>query len=176
MKARFIITFAPPGTPITEEYTVRCRTAPNEYVALFIRPAFLITPRPTNDPGYLASLASMPKAESGVAHGSWDSFSGRCSSNGATTLFATKTCCWTHVIATAHHPEALADLPLGGSRLSAFPSRFSVAMRGRGGAVAPHHELHGCTGRCRTRPASTRWNRPGASGRRAGNPSAFAQQ
>ena len=66
VKARFI-TPAPPGTPITEEYTVKLPDGTEQKLqrarvfipsSIFDNPALL-----QNDPGYLASLAAMPEAE-----------------------------------------------------------------------------------------------------------------
>ena len=81
VKARFI-TPAPPGTPITEEYTVKLPDGTEQKLqrarvfipsSIFDNPALL-----ANDPGYLASLASMPEAEKqALLYGSWDSFSGQ---------------------------------------------------------------------------------------------------
>ena len=79
VKARFI-TPAPPGTPITEEYTVKLPDGAEQKLqrarvfipsSIFDNPALL-----QNDPGYLASLASLPEAEKqALLYGSWDSFS-----------------------------------------------------------------------------------------------------
>ena len=81
VKARFI-TPAPPGTPIVEEHTVRLPDGTEQKLqrsrvfipsSIFDNPALL-----ANDPGYLASLASMPEAEKqALLYGSWDSFSGQ---------------------------------------------------------------------------------------------------
>ena len=89
VKARFI-TPAPPGTPIVETVTVRLPDGTDQQMerarvfipsSVFDNPALL-----ANDPGYLASLASLPEAEKqALLYGSWDSFPGRCSPNGATT-------------------------------------------------------------------------------------------
>lgn len=95
VKARFI-TPAPPGTPITEEYTVKLPDGTEQKLqrarvfipsSIFDNPALL-----ANDPGYLASLASMPEAEKqALLYGAGTAFPGRCLPNGATTRPATKT-------------------------------------------------------------------------------------
>ena len=81
VKARFI-TPAPPGTPIVETVTVRLPDGTDQQMerarvfipsSVFDNPALL-----ANDPGYLASLASLPEAEKqALLYGSWDSFSGQ---------------------------------------------------------------------------------------------------
>ena len=95
VKARFI-TPAPPGTPITEEYTVKLPDGTEQKLqrarvfipsSIFDNPALL-----ANDPGYLASLASMPEAEKSrrCSTAAGTAFPGRCLPNGATTRPATK--------------------------------------------------------------------------------------
>ena len=81
VKARFI-TPAPPGTPIVETVTVRLPDGTDQQMerarvfipsSVFDNPALL-----ANDPGYLASLASLPEAEKqALLYGSWDSVSGQ---------------------------------------------------------------------------------------------------
>ena len=140
VKARFI-TPAPPGTPITEEYTVKLPDGTEQKLqrarvfipsSIFDNPALL-----ANDPGYLASLASMPEAEKqALLYGSWDSFPGRCLPNGATTRPTTKTSA-DPCDRTVHHPEALAALPR--VRLWLFQAVLGGVVRsGRGGAAVPH--------------------------------------
>ncbi len=109
VKARFI-TPAPPGTPIVEEYTVRLPDGTEQKLqrsrvfipsSIFDNPALL-----AHDPGYLASLASMPEAEKqALLYGSWDSFSDRCLPSGATTRPTIEDQRWTHVIAPFTIPK-----------------------------------------------------------------------
>ena len=125
VKARFI-TPAPPGTPIVETVTVRLPDGTDQQMerarvfipsSVFDNPALL-----ANDPGYLASLASLPEAEKqALLYGSWDSFSGQ--------VFTE----WRALC----HPQALAHLAR--VRLRFFQALFGgVVCGGRGGAAVPH--------------------------------------
>ena len=140
VKARFI-TPAPPGTPITEEYTVKLPDGTEQKLqrarvfipsSIFDNPALL-----ANDPGYLASLASMPEAEKqALLYGSWDSFSGQVFTEWRNDPARYEDQRWTHVIAP-FTIEALADLPR--VRLWLFQAVLGGVVRsGRGGAAVPH--------------------------------------
>ena len=170
VKARFI-TPAPPGTPIVETVTVRLPDGTDQQMerarvfipsSVFDNPALL-----ANDPGYLASLASLPEAEKqALLYGSWDSFSGQVFPNGATTR---------HIIRISAGPTSLRPLPSpstgpsGAGTTLAFPSPFrwgGMRWTRRGGCTASRS--------CTAAPAAptracalTRWNRPSASGRRS---------
>ena len=168
VKARFI-TPAPPGTPITEEYTVKLPDGTEQKLqrarvfipsSIFDNPALL-----ANDPGYLASLASMPEAEKqALLYGSWDSFSGQ--------VFTE----WRN---DPKHYEDSAGLmssrPLPsrstgrstGGMTSAIRSRSrwgGTRRTRRGGSTASRSFTAARADPTRER-TSTRWNRPGASGR-----------
>ena len=159
VKARFI-TPAPPGTPIVEEYTVRRPDGTEQKLqrarvfipsSIFDNPALL-----QNDPGYLASLAAMPEAEKqALLYGSWDSFSGQ--------VFTE----WRND--PAHYQDQRSTGRSTGGSISGFPSRSrwgGMRPMKRGGSTASRS--------CTAAPAAptracalTRWNRPGASGRRS---------
>ena len=170
VKARFI-TPAPPGTPIVEEYTVRRPDGTEQKLqrarvfipsSIFDNPALL-----QNDPGYLASLAAMPEAEKqALLYGSWDSFSGQVFTEWRNDPAHYQDQRWTHVIAPfaiPKHWQIYRGFDFG------FPSRSrwgGMRPMKRGGSTASRS--------CTAAPAAptracalTRWNRPGASGRRS---------
>ena len=169
MKARFI-TPAPPGTPITEEYTVKLPDGTEQKLqrarvfipsSIFDNPALL-----ANDPGYLASLASMPEAEKqALLYGSWDSFSGQVFTEWRNDPARYEDQRWTHVIAP-FTIEALADLR--GFDFG-FSKPFSVGWYAADeeGRLYRIKELYGCTGRPNEGLRIDRWNRPGASVRQS---------
>ena len=170
VKARFI-TPAPPGTPITEEYTVKLPDGTEQKLqrsrvfipsSIFDNPALL-----ANDPGYLASLASMPEAEKqALLYGSWDSFSGQVFTEWRNDPARYEDQRWTHVIA----PFTIRSTgsSTAGSTL-AFPSRSrwgGTQRTRRGDCTASRSCTAAPAGRTRA-CASTRWNRLGASGRQS---------
>ena len=170
VKARFI-TPAPPGTPIVEEYTVRLPDGTEQKLqrsrvfipsSIFDNPALL-----ANDPGYLASLASMPEAEKqALLYGSWDSFSGQVFTEWRNDPAHYQDQRWTHVIAPS--PSRSIGPSTGGSILaSRSPSRWGGTLRMRTGGST----VSGSCTAARAAPTracvSTRWNRPGASGRQS---------
>ena len=167
VKARFI-TPAPPGTPITEEYTVKCPDGTEQKLqrarvfipsSIFDNPALL-----ANDPGYLASLASLPEAEKqALLYGSWDSFSGQVFT-GATTRLITRTSAGP----TLSHPSpfrstgpSTAGSTSASRSLSRWggmpPTRRGGSTASRSCTAAPAAPTRAC--------ASTRWSRPAASGK-----------
>ena len=141
VKARFI-TPAPPGTPITEEYTVKLPDGTEQKLqrarvfipsSIFDNPALL-----ANDPGYLASLASMPEAEKqALLYGSWDSFSGQVFTEWRNDPARYEDQRWTHVIAPFTIPKHWQIYR--GVRLWLFQAVLGGVVRsGRGGAAVPH--------------------------------------
>ena len=150
MKARFI-TPAPPGTPIVEEYTVRLPDGTEQKLqrsrvfipsSIFDNPALL-----ANDPGYLASLASMPEAEKqALLYGSWDSFSGQVFTEWRNDPTHYQDQRWTHVIAPFTIPKhwtIYRGFDFG------FSKPFSVGWYAadEDGRLYRIRELYGCTGR-----------------------------
>ena len=141
VKARFI-TPAPPGTPITEEYTVKLPDGTEQKLqrarvfipsSIFDNPALL-----ANDPGYLASLASMPEAEKqALLYGSWDSFSGQVFTEWRNDPAHYEDQRWTHVIAPftiPKHWQLYRGFDFG------FSKPFSVAAVPHQGAVRLHRQ------------------------------------
>ena len=170
VKARFI-TPAPPGTPITEEYTVKLPDGTEQKLqrarvfipsSIFDNPALL-----ANDPGYLASLASMPEAEKqALLYGSWDSFSGQVFTEWRNDPARYEDQRWTHVIAPftiPKHWQIYRGFDFG------FSKPFSVGWYAADeeGRLYRIKELYGCTGRPNEGLRIDRWNRPGASGRQS---------
>ena len=150
VKARFI-TPAPPGTPITEEYTVKLPDGTEQKLqrarvfipsSIFDNPALL-----ANDPGYLASLASMPEAEKqALLYGSWDSFSGQVFTEWRNDPARYEDQRWTHVIAPftiPKHWQIYRGFDFG------FSKPFSVGWYAADeeGRLYRIKELYGCTGR-----------------------------
>ena len=81
VRSRFI-TPAPPGTPVTEHYTVRGPQKKPLQLArsrVFIPSTIFDNQKLLqNDPQYLASLAALPEAEKqALLYGRWDSFEGQ---------------------------------------------------------------------------------------------------
>ena len=168
VKARFI-TPAPPGTPIVETVTVRLPDGTDQQMerarvfipsSVFDNPALL-----ANDPGYLASLASLPEAEKqALLYGSWDSFSGQVFTEWRNDPAHYQDQRWTHVIAPFAIPK---HWPIWRGYDFGFPSPFrwgGMRWTRRGGCTAsrsctaaPDVPTRGC--------ASTRWSRPSASGK-----------
>ena len=150
VKARFI-TPAPPGTPITEEYTVKCPDGTEQKLqrarvfipsSIFDNPALL-----ANDPGYLASLASLPEAEKqALLYGSWDSFSGQVFTEWRNDPAHYQDQRWTHVIAPFAIPK---HWPIWRGYDFGFSKPFSVGWYAvdEEGRLYRIKELYGCTGR-----------------------------
>ena len=150
VKARFI-TPAPPGTPITEEYTVKLPDGTEQKLqrarvfipsSIFDNPALL-----ANDPGYLASLASMPEAEKqALLYGSWDSFSGQVFTEWRNDPAHYQDQRWTHVIAPFAIPK---HWPIWRGYDFGFSKPFSVGWYAvdEEGRLYRIKELYGCTGR-----------------------------
>ena len=150
VKARFI-TPAPPGTPITEEYTVKLPDGTEQKLqrarvfipsSIFDNPALL-----QNDPGYLASLAAMPEAEKqALLYGSWDSFSGQVFTEWRNDPAHYQDQRWTHVIAPFAIPK---HWPIWRGYDFGFSKPFSVGWYAvdEEGRLYRIKELYGCTGR-----------------------------
>ena len=172
VKARFITPGPARHAHCGRRYTVRLPDGTGEQMerarvfipsSVFDNPALL-----ENDPGYLASLASLPEAEKqALLYGSWDSFSGQVFTEWRNDPAHYEDQRWTHVIAPVCHPEALENLPGVRFRLSPSRSRWDGTRRTkRGGSTAsrsctaaPDAPTRAC--------ASTRWSRQGASGKRS---------
>ncbi len=149
VKARFI-TPAPPGTPIVETVTVRLPDGTDQQMerarvfipsSVFDNPALL-----ANDPGYLASLASLPEAEKqALLYGSWDSFSGQVFTEWRNDPAHYQDQRWTHVIAPfaiPRHWKIYRGYDFG------FSKPFSVGWYAADeeGRLYRIKELYGCTG------------------------------
>ena len=100
-----------------------------------------------NDPGYLASLASMPEAEKqALLYGSWDSFSGQVFTEWRNDPAHYEDQRWTHVIAPftiPKHWQLYRGFDFG------FSKPFSVGWYAADeeGRLYRIKELYGCTGR-----------------------------
>ena len=150
VKARFI-TPAPPGTPIVETVTVRLPDGTDQQMerarvfipsSVFDNPALL-----ANDPGYLASLASLPEAEKqALLYGSWDSFSGQVFTEWRNDPAHYQDQRWTHVIAPFAIPK---HWPIWRGYDFGFSKPFSVGWYAADeeGRLYRIKELYGCTGR-----------------------------
>ena len=150
VKARFI-TPAPPGTPIVETVTVRLPDGTDQQMerarvfipsSVFDNPALL-----ANDPGYLASLASLPEAEKqALLYGSWDSFSGQVFTEWRNDPAHYQDQRWTHVIAPFAIPK---HWPIWRGYDFGFSKPFSVGWYAvdEEGRLYRIKELYGCTGR-----------------------------
>lgn len=109
VKARFI-TVAPPGTTVIEEVNVKDPQGKEMRMSrsrifipssVFDNQALL-----SNDPGYLASLASMPEAErNALLYGDWDSFEGQVFKEWKNDPENYQTRQWTHVIEPFKIPD-----------------------------------------------------------------------
>ena len=168
VKARFI-TPAPPGTPIVETVTVRLPDGTDQQMerarvfipsSVFDNPALL-----ANDPGYLASLASLPEAEKqALLYGSWDSFSGQVFTEWRNDPAHYQDQRWTHVIAPFAIPK---HWPIWRGYDFGFSKPFrwgGMQWTRKGGCTASRS----CTAApdAPTRVcASTRWSRQSASGK-----------
>ena len=149
VKARFI-TPAPPGTPIVETVTVRLPDGTDQQMerarvfipsSVFDNPALL-----ANDPGYLASLASLPEAEKqALLYGSWDSFSGQVFTEWRNDPAHYQDQRWTHVIAPFAIPK---HWPIWRGYDFGFSKPFSVGWYAvdEEGRLYRIKELYGCTG------------------------------
>ncbi len=110
--------------------------------SIFDNPALL-----ANDPGYLASLASMPEAEKqALLYGSWDSFSGQVFTEWRNDPARYEDQRWTHVIAPftiPKHWQIYRGFDFG------FSKPFSVGWYAADeeGRLYRIKELYGCTGR-----------------------------
>lgn len=150
VKARFI-TPAPAGTPIVEQVKVRQpdgteRTMERSRIfipsTVFDNAALL-----RNDPGYLASLASLPEAErQALLYGSWDSFSGQVFTEWRDDPDHYGDQRWTHVIAPFRIPahwRIYRGYDFGYSR----PFSVGWYAADEEGRLYRIRELYGCTGR-----------------------------
>lgn len=149
VKDRFI-TPAPPMTPIEDEYTVKTPDGKEKKVKrnrIFVPATVFDNKRLLeNDPGYIATLASLPEAvRNAMLYGSWDSFEGKVFKEFINNPEHYEDQRYTHVIAPFRIPlhwRILRGFDFG------YAKPFSVGWYAvdERGKIYRIREFYGCTG------------------------------